>query len=98
MRRGVRITATWVLPYNWNQPIPRAQFEAQYPWMYVDEAGQMRFKPDYLEWLKQQGALRASQPAATEDAQAGAGIGTANSIAAGPLGNGIVAGAPATST
>lgn len=55
----------------------------------------MRFKPDYLEWLKQQGALRASQPATAADTQAGAGIGTSTSIAIGPLGNGIAAGAPA---
>lgn len=59
--------------------------------MYVDDAGQMRFKPDYLEWLKQQGALRASQPATA----AGAQPAPANSIASAPLGNGIMAGTPA---
>lgn len=63
--------------------------------MYVDERGQMRFKPDYLDWLKQQGALRASQPPSAAESQAGAGIDTTDSIEAGLLGNGITAGAPA---
>lgn len=45
--------ATWVLPEGWTQPIPVTQFEAQYPWMMVDERGQIHLQPDYQAWLEQ---------------------------------------------
>ncbi|SPC67585.1 uncharacterized protein UHOD_03606 [Ustilago sp. UG-2017b] len=54
---------TWVLPQGWTQPIPVTQFLAQYPWMDVDERGQMQLKPDYRAWLEQQGELRQQQAA-----------------------------------
>ncbi len=52
------MTATWVLPQGWTQPIPVTQFNAQYPWMEVDEYGQIHLKADYREWLEQQGAAK----------------------------------------
>ncbi|SPO27373.1 uncharacterized protein UTRI_10490 [Ustilago trichophora] len=62
--KGLCRHASWILLENWSQPIPVTQFLAQYPWMYVDERGQARLKPDYLEWLEQQAAARAANPAA----------------------------------
>ena len=49
-----------MLPQGWTQPIPKTQFEAQYPWVYVDDRGQIRLKPDFKAWMDQQGAARAA--------------------------------------
>lgn len=55
--------ATWVLPQGWTQPIPVTQFLAQYPWMTVDERGQIRLRDDFRAWVDQQAAARAANPA-----------------------------------
>lgn len=49
-------TATWVLPPGWTQPIPVTQFNAQYPWVTVDDRGQIRLKDYFKSWLEQRGA------------------------------------------
>lgn len=78
----VRRKASWVLPPGWTQPIPVTQFVAQYPWMQVDDRGQIRLKDDYKAWLDQQGAAQAAgltSPAAV-GGQASAAPGGSNAM------------------
>ncbi|PWY97642.1 hypothetical protein BCV70DRAFT_150592, partial [Testicularia cyperi] len=79
--KGVCKNPTWVLPLNWTQPIPITQFEAQYPWMTVDDHGQMHFKADFLAWLQQKNAAAAvpAYPGAPGTA-AGAGAPGVNGV------------------
>lgn len=84
--------ATWVLPQGWTQPIPVTQFLAQYPWMEVDERGQMHLKPDYKAWLEQQAELRQAQQqrgAAGAGGQA-AGAGAGASAGGTPANGGMI--------
>lgn len=62
--------ATWVLPQGWTQPIPVTQFLAQYPWMTVDDRGQIRLRDDFRAWVDQQAAARAANPAQAGQAMA----------------------------
>lgn len=54
------IAATWVLLPGWTQPIPVTQMKAQYPWLNIDNKGQVHLKEDYREWLESVGAARAN--------------------------------------
>ncbi|SJX62577.1 uncharacterized protein SRS1_10759 [Sporisorium reilianum f. sp. reilianum] len=72
---GLCKNPSWVLPPQWTQPIPVTQFLAQYPWMTVDERGQIRLRDDFRAWIDQRAAANAANPAAAAGGAGGAGGG-----------------------
>ncbi|KAJ9480285.1 hypothetical protein PHBOTO_003526 [Pseudozyma hubeiensis] len=73
--RGICRNPTWVLPPGWTQPIPVTQFNAQYPWMTVDDRGQIRLRDDFRSWLEQRQAAGAQMTGSAAGGGAGGGVG-----------------------
>lgn len=97
---GLGLTATWVLPPGWTQPISVTQFNAQYPWMTVDDRGQIRLRDDFRSWLEQRQAAGAQMtaPAAGGSAGGGAGAGAIPDGGAGYIPPSAMTFAPGTGT
>ncbi|GAC94509.1 hypothetical protein PHSY_002081 [Pseudozyma hubeiensis SY62] len=98
--RGICRNPTWVLPQGWTQPIPVTQFNAQYPWMTVDDRGQIRLRDDFRSWLEQRQAAGAQMtaPAAGGGAGGGAGAGALPDGGAGYIPPSAMTFAPGTGT